>query len=49
MLAHVAAGDLIGDTLVAESFQQPIEDPGRVVPRYSPDNTGLPDIRADII
>ena len=49
MLANVAASDLIGDTLIAERVQQPIEYVGCVALGNSLKDTGFLNINEDII
>jgi hypothetical protein len=49
VLANVAASDLIGDTLIAERVQQPVEDLGRVALGNSLKDTGFLNINEDII
>jgi len=49
MFTDVAAGDLIGDTLVAERSQQPIEYLGRVAHGNGVMDTGSLNISADIV
>jgi hypothetical protein len=49
MLADVAAGHLIGDTLIAERVQQPVEYLGRVALGNSLKDTGFLNINEDII
>ena len=49
MFANVAAGDLVRDTLIAERAEQPIEYLGRVMNCDGLNDTGLLNVRADII
>jgi hypothetical protein len=49
MLANVAASDLIGDALVAERTQQPVEYLGCVTTSNGLKHTGFSSIGADII
>jgi hypothetical protein len=49
MFADVAAGHLIGNTLIAERSQQPIEYLGRVALGNGFKDTGFLNISADVI
>jgi hypothetical protein len=49
VLANVAASDLIGDTLIAERVQQPVEYLGRVALGNRVKDTGFLNINEDII
>jgi hypothetical protein len=49
MLANVPTGNLIGDALVAERTQQPVEYLGRVTISNGLKDTGFPSISADVI
>lgn len=49
MLADVGAGHLIGDTLIAERVQQPVEYLGRVALGNSVKDTGFLNINEDTI
>ena len=49
MLANVAASDLIGDTLIAERVQQPVEYLGRVALGNRVKDTGFLNISEYII
>jgi hypothetical protein len=49
MLANVPTGNLIGDALVAERTQQPVEYLGRVTTSNGLKDTGFPSTSADVI
>ena len=49
MFTDVAAGNLIGDALVVERPQQPVEYLGRVTISNGLKDTGFPSISADVI
>ena len=48
VLAHVIAGDLVRDALVAERAQEPIEEPGRVMLVDCPLNADLAQAGLDV-